>query len=75
MFFNVEGAFISILSRVKRSYREHAASLHQTGFGLRDGDIHGDGPGDQHHEYADCYVPTTGPDSSTTETTKNIWGA
>jgi len=57
--------------RLKRSYREHAASLHQTGFGLRDGDLERD----PHHEYADCYIPATGPDSSTTEKSKNIWGA
>ena len=65
------GFFIFFFFRLKRSYREHAASLHQTGGGLRDGDI----DREVHHEYADCYIPASGPDLSTTERTKNIWGA
>jgi hypothetical protein len=72
LFFNVEGVFLSFFFRLKRSYREHAGFLYQTGEGLRnDGDFNED----SHHEYADCYVPAAGPDGSTTQTTKNIWGA
>ena len=42
--------FYYFFVRLKRTYREHAASLHQTGNGIRNDDM----DRDAHHEYADC---------------------
>ena len=69
--FNLQSVFLyHIFVRLKWFYQEHAALLHKTGGGLNDGDM----DRDVHHKYADCYIPTTGPDWSTTGRTKNIWG-
>ena len=52
-------------------YRTHAATLVQTGGGVRPDD---DGADENtHHEFSDCYIPATGPDGTTTERAKNLW--
>ena len=63
----------NLFSRLKKAYQNHATCLIQTGCGL-----HPETDADDenaYHEYSDCYIPATGPNGSTTERAKNIWGA
>ena len=52
-------------------YKKELKRLQQTGGGLggNDDDINQDC-----NKYLDCYILNTGPDATTTEEAKNIWG-
>jgi hypothetical protein len=62
----------NLFSRLKKAYWNHATCLIQTGSGLRP-ETEADDE-NAHHEYSNCYIPTTGPNGGTTERAKNIWG-
>ncbi|KAJ6472509.1 hypothetical protein C8R45DRAFT_1217790 [Mycena sanguinolenta] len=65
----------SVGKRVKgqyeHAYKKHAKRLRQTGGGLGGNDD--DDDDDSLHEYMSCYIPTDGPDGTTTPEAKNLW--
>ncbi|KAJ7616928.1 hypothetical protein DFH06DRAFT_1012686 [Mycena polygramma] len=56
---------------VYATYKKHAKRLRQTGGGLGGND---DDEDESLHEYMSCYIPTDGPDGTTTADVKNLWG-
>lgn len=59
--------FFSLIARYKKELKR----LQQTGGGLGGND---DNRTQDCNKYLDCYIPNTGPDVTTTEEAKNIWG-
>jgi hypothetical protein len=53
-------------------YKKELKRLQQTGGGLGGSDDSVDVQ--DYNKYLDCYIPNTGPDVTTTEEAKNIWG-
>ncbi|KAF8122000.1 hypothetical protein K438DRAFT_1716271 [Mycena galopus ATCC 62051] len=52
--------------------KRHAKRLRQTGGGVGGNDDDGD---ESLHEFMSCYIPTGGPDNTTTPDAKNLWEA
>ena len=62
-------------SSLMARYKKELKRLQQTGGGLGGNDEPIDDFGDQDcNKYLDCYIPNTGPNATTTEEAKNIWG-
>jgi len=53
-------------------YKKHAKRLRQTGGGVGGNDDDGD---ESLHEFMSCYIPTGGPDKTTTPDAQNLWEA
>jgi hypothetical protein len=54
-------------------YKKKAKRLRQTGGGLGGNDELAEG-GIEVDEFLDCYIPPDGPDATTTDDARNIWG-